>query len=284
MATQLYDRKYNPINPITDGSSVKITNQDLSGKGDDVDKQLTNIYSEINDLNKDISALKGDEDTVSNLIVEIKYSRWNTDSEAEVKENGIWQNAFLMPTAEQPYIWKKTTYSFKGDTSGGVIRYEVVASDISEKIQNIYIATSSTTQPTINYPTMNGQEDLTAYDNSLPEGWSETPVGITAATPYSYISTRKRVDGKWQRFSNPAQYGRWAFDSLLELRYTVTENNIVPELNNSENNPGEIWSVSTPTEFTGYLWMITATSVNGILNEDKNGIIWKGPNLMAIIQ
>jgi hypothetical protein len=105
---------------------------------------LTNIYSEINDLNKDISTLKGDEDTVSNLIVEIKYSRWNTDSEAEVKENGIWQNAFLMPTAEQPYIWKKTTYSFKGDTSGGVVRYEIVASDVSEKDQTIYIATAST--------------------------------------------------------------------------------------------------------------------------------------------
>lgn len=284
MATQLYDKEGNQIYPQTNSGAVSIDNSNIQNRGSDLNTQLTNIYSDISELNKQISELTGDSETVSNLQVEVNYALWDSDNEAEVKENGNWQNVFLMPTAEKPYTWKKTKYTFKGDTSGGVVKYEIVASDVSEKIQNIYIATSSTTQPIISYPTINEQEDLTAYDDVLPEGWSETPVSITASTPYSYISTRKRVNGKWEKFSNPAQFGRWAFDSLLELRYTVTEDNTVPELNSSENNPSEIWSSSAPTEFTGYLWMITATSVNGILNEDKNGIIWRGPNLMAIIQ
>lgn len=297
MATQLCDRNHNPINPVTDGSSVKITNQDLSGKGDNVDKQLTNIYSEINDLNKDISALKGDEDTVSNLIVEIKYSRWNTDSEAEVKENGIWQNAFLMPTAEQPYIWKKTTYSFKGDTSGGVVRYEIVASDVSEKDQTIYIATAST-QPTIDYQQKRDPQtgdlivddqgnpvyDLTKYDYSLPTGWTEYPQPISPSYPYSFISNRKRVNGKWEKFSDPAQFGKWSFDSQLEIRYTITEDGSIPNVNKTSEDPGANWTEEVTSEFIGKLWMITATSVNNALTTDTSGNKWRGPNLMAIIQ
>ena len=30
--------------------------------------------------------------------------------------------------------------------------------------------------------------------------------------------------------------------------------------------------------------MITATSVNGVLNSDENNVRWHGPHLMSIIQ
>jgi hypothetical protein len=38
-----------------------------------------------------------------------------------------------------------------------------------------------------------------------------------------------------------------------------------------------------PEEFTGKLWMITATSVNGIINVGDDGIKWRGPTLMAVV-
>jgi hypothetical protein len=69
---------------------------------------------------------------------------------------------------------------------------------------------------------------------------------------------------------------------VLELRYRVTQGD-VPAVDATEDNPGSEWSVEPPTEFTGHLWMITATSVNKVYNRDDVGVVWHGPNLMAII-
>ena len=56
-----------------------------------------------------------------------------------------------------------------------------------------------------------------------------------------------------------------------------------PELNSEAVNPGDHWKETNNEEFTGYLWIITATSVNGVLNA-KNKIIWNGPNLMSVVK
>ena len=307
MATQLYDKNYVEIYPVVLSNSVMIPEKDDNGKetqkpsnlnlSSKLDELTNNHESDIKKLEYQIAELTGDKDTVSNLIVEIKYSRWNTDSEAEVTEKGNWQNAFLMPTAEQPYIWKKTTYSFKGDVSGGVVRYEIVASDVSEKDQTIYIATAST-QPTIDYQQKRDPQtgdlivddqgnpvyDLTKYDYSLPTGWTEYPQPISPSYPYSFISNRKRVNGKWEKFSDPAQFGKWSFDSQLEIRYTITEDGSIPNVNKTSEDPGANWTEEVTSEFIGKLWMITATSVNNALTTDTSGNKWRGPNLMAIIQ
>jgi hypothetical protein len=49
----------------------------------------------------------------------------------------------------------------------------------------------------------NEQEDLTAFDDTLPAGWSETPISVSSTTPNVYMSIRKRVNGLWERFSDP---------------------------------------------------------------------------------
>jgi hypothetical protein len=174
--------------------------------------------------------------------------------------------------------------------------YEIVSADVTEIRQNIYCAKSTTDSPVIKYPTLvdgygnpildednKEQDDLTAFDNALPTGWSETPVSISPATPYVFMSTRKRVDGLWERFSEPAQFGRWAYDSLMEIRYTVTSTSTAPSVNSTSDSPGTIWSTNPPTSFTGYMWAIFGTSVNGVINADESGIRWKGPSLMAIV-
>jgi hypothetical protein len=48
-------------------------------------------------------------------------------------------------------------------------------------------------------------------------------------------------------------------------------------------NPGDAWTESNSREFTGYLWMISATEVNSVLQSHK-GIIWSDPILLSIVK
>lgn len=284
--TIVYNRDQQQIYPV---SHAEVVISNASGSKSDVEDNLIKLW-------KKVSELSGDQEAASNIMVVVTYCKTNTRDESEVRKLSSWSDIFELPDSERPYVWKKTLYTYKGDTAKLNEIYEIVATDIAEKIQNIYIARSTGVAPVITYPILtdgygdpildsegNTQEDLTAFDKKLPEGWSETPVSIGPATPYVFISTRKRVEGLWKRYSEPAQYGRWAFDSQLELRYTITSGD-KPAVNTTSDDPGSQWSSDTPDSFTGKMWMITATSVNGVLNSDENNVRWHGPHLMSIIQ
>lgn len=284
--TIVYNKDQQQIYPV---SHAEVVISNASGSKSDVEDNLIKLW-------KKVSELSGDQEAASNIMVVVTYCKTNTRDESEVRKLSSWSDIFELPDSERPYVWKKTLYTYKGDTAKLNEIYEIVATDIAEKIQNIYIARSTGVAPVITYPILtdgygdpildsegNTQEDLTAFDKKLPEGWLETPVSIGPATPYVFISTRKRVEGLWKRYSEPAQYGRWAFDSQLELRYTITSGD-KPAVNTTSDNPGSQWSSDTPDSFTGKMWMITATSVNGVLNSDENNVIWHGPHLMSIIQ
>lgn len=284
--TIVYNRDQQQIYPV---SHAEVVISNASGSKSDVEDNLIKLW-------KKVSELSGDQEAASNIMVVVTYCKTNTRDESEVRKLSSWSDVFELPDSERPYVWKKTLYTYKGDTAKLNEIYEIVATDIAEKIQNIYIARSTGVAPVITYPILkdgygdpildsdgNTQEDLTAFDKKLPEGWSETPVSIGPATPYVFISTRKRVEGLWKRYSEPAQYGRWAFDSQLELRYTITSGD-KPAVNTTSDDPGSQWSSDTPDSFTGKMWMITATSVNGVLNSDENNVRWHGPHLMSIIQ
>lgn len=284
--TIVYNKDQQQIYPI---SHAEVVISNASGSKSDVEDNLVKLWEKV-------SELSGDSEAASNIMVVVTYCKTNTRDESEVKKLSSWSDIFELPDSERPYVWKKTLYTYKGDTAKLNEIYEIVATDIAEKIQNIYIARSTGVAPVITYPILtdgygnpiedsegNTQEDLTEFDNKLPEGWSETPVSIGPATPYVFISTRKRVEGLWKRYSEPAQYGRWAFDSQLELRYTITSGD-KPAVNATSDDPGSQWSIDTPDNFTGKMWMITATSVNGVLNSDENKVRWHGPHLISIIQ
>lgn len=283
--TIVYNKDQQQIYPV---SHAEVVISNASGSKSDVEDNLIKLW-------KKVSELSGDQEAASNIMVVVTYCKTNTRDESEVRKLSSWSDIFELPDSERPYVWKKTLYTYKGDTAKLNEIYEIVATDIAEKIQNIYIARSTGVAPVITYPILtdgygdpildsegNTQEDLTAFDKKLPEGWSETPVSIGPATPYVFISTRKRVEGLWKRYSEPAQYGRWAFDSQLELRYTITSGD-KPAVNTTSDDPGSQWSSDTPDSFTGKMWMITATSVNGVLNSENN-VRWHGPHLMSIIQ
>lgn len=274
--TQLYTKAKSKLYPISTASSVishaTTTKDDVS-----VEDDLRTLFNAIDDLT-------GDKEAVSNIQFEVEYLRWTSDKKDEVIEAQGWSPVFTLPNGEYPYTWKKTVISAFSNSS---TFYEIIAADVAEKIQTIYKAMGTTGVPDISYPKIKDEhgneiDDLTVYDDQLPAGWTEEPQTISPATPYSYIAVRKRINGLWGRFSNPAQYGRWAFDSQLEIRYQVSDTK--PEVSSTFGDPGKEWLSEAPAEFTGKLWMITATSVNGVINEDpETKIKWRGPTLMAIV-
>lgn len=291
MSTQLYNKNHDSVYPYTKGSSVLT----------DVIPGITNVDDSLIYLNDLISEITNDKEAVTAINVVVYYCVSKTKSESELKsQEQSWSNKYVTPSPEFPYAWKKTEI-FVASTKKEF--YEIIASYNSDTTQNIYLALSSNdTQPTIIYPKIleNGvtvdKEDLTAFDLFLPGSpgdtnnnlkWTEIPQSISAQTPYVYISTRKRIDGLWERFSTPALLGRWAFDSKLELRYLHTDSDVSKEnvsFNKSSINPGQDWNSTSPDFEQGKLWMITATSVNGVLNKDEQGIIWNGPHLLAYIK
>lgn len=284
--TIIYNKDQQQIYPV---SHAEVITSNASGNKSNVEYNLEQLWDEV-------QKLSGVQEEARNIVVVVTYCKTNTRNESEVKQLLSWSDTFELPDSERPYVWKKTLYTYKGDTAKLNEVYEIVATDTAEKIQNIYIAKSTGKAPAITYRILqdgngkpipdedgNTQEDLTEFDHKLPEGWSEAPVSISPGTPFVFISTRKRVEGLWTRYSEPAQYGRWAFDSQLQLRYTITSGD-TPTVNTTSDDPGSQWSINTPDSFTGKMWMITATSVNGVLNSDENKVRWHGPHLISIIQ
>lgn len=279
--TQLWDKSKNKIYPIGEARGISSTANNLSGN--------YTVHDNLVDIYEQLMQLTGDKEAVDNIDFEIHYKRSRSKLQQDIIKDEGWNVDFINPTSDFPYTWKRTKITYKGGTPKVV--YEIVASNNAELTQTIYISLPDGTSPTIIYPTKAGIEDLTAFDVNLPTvgdiSWSEVPMDISEGSPNAYMSTRKKVDGLWKKFSTPAKYGKWAFDSVLELRYTVTLTNRKPELRNGEIIPdpsdeqeGEVWKTENDESFTGYLWMISASSVNGKLQK-HNGVVWNGPNLLA---
>lgn len=270
--TQLYNKAKEKINPISDASVI---NCDAATAGSTVHKDIAELYKQIGELTNDSEA-------VSNIQIDIQYLSSKSKLKSDVIMETGWGPSFINPNSDFPYTWKRTEISYKGNTTGN-ITYEIVASTNAEITQTIYRAVSDNSQPEISYINPNtGKEDLHMYDNQIPRYWSEEPVSVSASAPNVFMSTRIKKDGEWGKFSIPAQYGRWAYDSNVIFKYQVTPTNAVPELDKQSENPGDKWVDSNTDIFTGFLWMISATSVNSQLQE-YNDVIWNGPNLMSVV-
>lgn len=283
--TQLYDKNQTELYPITSDDCV--TSNVISGCND-VDKALTYLKNETLEIQKRIDQITGDEEILTSLVVTVSYAKSTTTSESNIKDPSTeWGQTYIQPSAEFPYIWKRTTFEITSNKSSF---YEIVASFNQNEIQTIYMVKDNTSSVTITYPEkvgedgnpIEGEYDLTAYDEKLPDGWSEIPQSISASEPYLYMSTRKRKQGVWEKYSTPALLGKWSFDSKLEMKYQITTGEI-PTINRTSQSP-ENWGNAPTGDFTGKLWMITATTINDQFVINKDGNIWSEPVLMAIVQ
>ena len=268
--TQLYNKDRKNIYPYSEGTLIEST---ALGGQSTVHQDLQTLYSLIQDI-------IGDEEAVSTIQFDIEYKRGKTAEERDIEGSSGWGVQYIEPTLDFPYTWKRTTIK---TASTSYIKHEIVT--VGELTQTIYRAASMAESVTIVYPTdNNGNEILSSFDDRLPTGWYSTPQSLSATAPNVYFSTRTRKkDGTWGRFSTAIQYGRWAFDSSIAMKFKITEDITAPEFDDKAENPGEGWVDKVDFDFTGYLWMISATEVDGRLQQ-YSGVIWKGPTLLSIVK
>ena len=289
MATQLYDSESQAIYPNTQADAVSV----------DVDnKDINNVQSAIQDLYQQVANKSGDQAAVSNLTFEISYLVSNISDAEQIKNvnENQWRKTFQLPNTNNPYAWKRTVIGYTGIAEADKKSvYEIVIADIAEINQSLYIAIDNTKTPTIYYP-QKYTEDNTPYDNlqasitSIIEAstnedssmrWSESPVSISASTPYGYVATRIRKNGTWTRFVIGLN-SKWSYDSKMIVKYALTQSNSSPEIDRTNQDPGGEWSDQVTG--TGYLWMITATKVSTNYAQDDSDYIWSAPQLISVIQ
>ena len=287
-----------------------------SGTGDQIypetaDKAVTVLAKDttldkyLEELAKSISKVQGIDQVAKSLKFKIDYLATNTADVTRVKEledqpeTNQWGENFVLPSVRTPYTWKRTIVYFEGQNlKDGQKFYEIVTADIAEISQTLYMVKDNQQQPKVIYPQkaveVGGElQNVNDTDASLDEiikaseegknNWSKYPLDVTASSPYGYMAVRQRVNGTWGLFK-VALYSKWAYDSRLITKFTVTSTSERPQLTRIEADPGSQWVDTNTQEFTGYLWMISASQNNNnyVLDDNKN--IWSEPQLISIVK
>ena len=287
-----------------------------SGTGDQIypetaDKAVTVLAKDttldvyLKELAESISKVQGADQIAKSLKFKIDYLATNTSDVARVKEledqpeTNQWGENFVLPSVRTPYTWKRTIVYFEGQNlKDGQKFYEIVTADIAEISQTLYMVKDNQQQPKVIYPQkaveVEGElQNVNDTDASIDEiiraseagknNWSKYPLDVTPSSPYGYMAVRQRVNGTWGLFK-VALYSKWAYDSRLVTKFTVTSTFERPQLTRTEANPGNWWVDTNTQEFTGYLWMISASQSNNNYILDSNGNIWSEPQLISIVK
>lgn len=287
-----------------------------SGTGDQIypetaDKAVTVLAKDttldvyLKELAESISKVQGADQVAKSLKFKIDYLATNTADVAKVKElenqpeTNQWGENFVLPSVRTPYTWKRTIVYFEGQNlKDGQKFYEIVTADIAEISQTLYMVKDNQQQPKIIYPQktveVEGElQNVNDTDASLDEiikaseegknNWSKYPLDVTPSSPYGYMAVRQRVKGTWGLFK-VALYSKWAYDSRLVTKFTVTDTSERPQPTRTDENPGNEWVDTYTQEFTGYLWMISASLSNNNYILDSNENIWSEPQLISIVK
>lgn len=287
-----------------------------SGTGDQIypetaDKAVTVLAKDttldkyLAELAESISKAQGADQIAKSLKFKVDYLATNTADVAKVREledqpeTNQWGENFVLPSVRTPYTWKRTIVYFEGQNlKDGQKFYEIVTADIAEISQTLYMVKDNQQQPKVIYPQkaveVEGElQNVNDTDASLDEiikaseegknNWSKYPLDVTPSSPYGYMAVRQRVNGTWGLFK-VALYSKWAYDSRLVTKFTVTDTSERPQLTRTEAIPGSQWVDTNTQEFTGYLWMISASWSNNNYILDSNENIWSEPQLISIVK
>ena len=290
---KVYSGTGDQIYPETADKAVKILKKDTT-----LDKYLE-------ELAKSISKVQGADQVAKSLKFKIDYLATNTSDVARVKEledqpeTNQWGENFVLPSVRTPYTWKRTIVYFGGqDPKDGQKFYEIVTADIAEISQTLYMVKDNQQQPKIIYPqkavevggelqnvndTDASLDDIINANKESTNKWSKYPEDVSASQPYGFMAVRSRLNGVWSSF-RIALYSKWSYDSKLVTKFTVTSTFKSPELTRTDANPGNGWVDTNTQEFTGYLWMISASQSNNNYILDSNKNIWSEPQLISIVK
>lgn len=287
-----------------------------SGTGDQIypetaDKAVTVLAKDttldvyLKELAESISKVQGADQVAKSLKFKIDYLATNTADVTKVKEledqpeTNQWGENFVLPSVRTPYTWKRTIVYFEGQNlKDGQKFYEIVTADIAEISQTLYMVKDNSQQPKVIYPQkaieVEGElQNVDDTDASIDEiikaseegknNWSKYPSEITASNPYGFMAVRQRVNGTWSLFK-VALYSKWSYDSKLVTKFRVTSTFESPQVTRTDANPGNQWVDTNTQEFTGYLWMISASYNNNNYILDSNKNIWSEPQLISIVK
>lgn len=290
---KVYSGTGDQIYPETADKAVKVSKKDTT-----LDKYLE-------ELAESISKVQGADQVAKSLKFKIDYLATNTADVTRVKEledqpeTNQWGENFVLPSVRTPYTWKRTIVYFEGQNlKDGQKFYEIVTADIAEISQTLYMVKDNSQQPKVIYPQkaieVEGElQNVDDTDASIDEiikaseegknNWSKYPSEITASNPYGFMAVRQRVNGTWSLFK-VALYSKWSYDSRLVTKFTVTSTSKRPQLTRTDTNPGNQWVDTNTQEFTGYLWMISASQSNNNYILDSNKNIWSEPQLISIVK
>ena len=287
-----------------------------SGTGDQIypetaDKAVTVLAKDttldkyLEELAKSISKVQGADQIAKSLKFKIDYLATNTSDVTKVKEledqpeTNQWGENFVLPSVRTPYTWKRTIVYFEGQNpKEGQKFYEIVTADIAEISQTLYMVKDNSEQVKVIYPqkavevggelqnvndTDASLDDIINANKESTNKWSKYPEDVSPSQPYGFMAVRSRSNGVWSSF-RIALYSKWSYDSKLVTKFTVTSTSERPQLTRTEVNPGSQWVDTNTQEFTGYLWMISASQSNNNYILDSNKNIWSEPQLISIVK
>ena len=290
---KVYSGTGDQIYPETVDKAVKVSIKD------------TTLDEYLEELAQSISKVQGADQVAKSLKFKIDYLATNTSDVARVKEledqpeTNQWGENFVLPSVRTPYTWKRTIVYFGGqDPKNGQKFYEIVTADIAEISQTLYMVTDNSKQVKVIYPqkavevggelqnvndTDASLDDIINANKESTNKWNKYPEDVSPSYPYGFMAVRSRSNGVWGLFK-VALYSKWSYDSRLVTKFTVTSTFESPQLDRKNTNPGDLWVSTYTQEFTGYLWMITASYSNNnyILDSDKH--IWSEPQLISIVK
>ena len=285
-STQLYDDQRNQIYPKGEAAGISYNNPTYSDYPT-VQKALDYAIGRIYDLNR---VLDGADQVKAQLGVQCSYVNWETSESPGNAAN--WKSSFQMPTSDFPYTWKRTIYTWGEDDNQTVIKtmYEIVSTALSPETQFMYTSVGDNSQikgPMIDedhawgYP--NGMDDTIPDQENPNIVWTRSPQDVTRQKPFAYIAVRSRKANesfRGRKYSI-AQYGNYAFESVLIIKYHISS---TPTPTDPDDNI-EKWvdqiSESDLKSGKNYIFQSAATSVNGTLQ--SSGRVWSLPSLVSII-
>lgn len=129
----------------------------------------------------------------------------------------------------------------------------------------------------------------------VPEGWTDSPQGITAELTHEWVSIRKykQTTQSWGPFSDPALWAKWGdrgYNGIsIRMKYAITDNSSeAPSYVQNDINPGSNWHSVIPNyDEHQAVWRIEAyvtydNKLATIVDDEGNEIYgWSKPIIIS---
>lgn len=161
-----------------------------------------------------------------------------------------------------------------------------------------------TEDPNVNSEMNPALQDAVQDDSYVPSGWFTSPQEVSEVWEYQWVSTRRKIDGVWEKFTEPVIYNNYVNDGITpDVSFTsfifcrtndnFTASDILPTGGTYKlpkpSNPGTIggkpvvWSDTVPVG-TAKIWMSSYTFKNTENYEGEGELVvptWSTPRQMS---